>query len=120
MKTGPPSSPSGSAAVPIAAVPIRELAGQVIGSVEWSGKLPSSQVARLFGSAAAEGLIPIPAGSVTTASFVVVSPWPVGWAMCGTATVTSAPAGEFVSSVPGATSIDGVYGIVLQFFGEVP
>src|SRR6201994_412702 len=120
MKTGPSSKPSGSAAEAIAAVPIREFAGQVIGSVERSGNLPSSQVARLFGSAAAEGLIPIPGGSVTTASFVVESSWPVGRARCGTATVTCAPAGEFVSSAPGATSSEGVYGIVLQFFGEVP
>ncbi len=100
--------PSGSAAEAIVAVPIFDSAGQVIAAVEWSGNWPFSHVFRLFGAAAAEGLIPIPGGSVTEASLVVESSCPVGDWMCGTVTVTWAGAGELASSVPGATARPGL------------
>ena len=108
MKTGPSRFPSGSAAEAIVAVPIRDSAGQPIGAVEWRTNWLSSQVFRLLTAAAAEGLIPIPAGSVSEAAWVVESSWPVGCWMCGTVTVTSAAAGAFVSAVPGATAMLGV------------
>jgi hypothetical protein len=107
MKTGPSRFPSGSAAEAIVAVPIREVGGQLIAWVEWSANWLLSQVFRLLTAAAAEGLMPIPSGSESEAAWVVESSWPVGLAMCGTATVTSAGAGEFVCVVPGATPMLG-------------
>src|SRR3954447_22270745 len=97
-------------------------AGQAIGL---RVPLPNSSSVQTCKPLAAEGLRPIPGGSVTVATRVFElscsrSSARKSGSRWGTSTLTVAPAGELVAEPPGSTSTPGPYGMVLQLFGEVP
>ena len=93
----------------IVARPTIDSGGQATG---FSVPLPNSASVQVFSPLAAEGLRPIPFGSVTVACLVwelscSSSSAPKSGIRWGTVTSTEAPAGESVWSVPGSTATSG-------------
>jgi hypothetical protein len=109
----PVSEPSGSGGVSIETTPIFEAAGQAIAFCVPLPNWASVQVCRPL--LAAEGLMPMPSGSVTLACLVCelaclvlgcrISA-PLGTSN-GTSTATDGPDGESVRAVPGSTESEG-------------